>query len=210
MRKLNKTIGFFGGSFCASTNKNSWTELLSKKLNATIANRGKPGSSIWTAILDFEKFKNSNSIPDINIFCWTNPQNLYHPTKSTNLSSMAAEKSHIADAVRKYYGYLYFEDKENLNYKFTLEYFENFILKKIKDKKIFQIFSVNPNDSGIPSLKVNLNFNFLTEFSLLQFSGYTMKHHRKKSLDETLINHMSLDKNYKLSEYFFQKITSRL
>jgi len=207
--KSHKTIGFFGDSFCASTDNNSWTELLANKLNATIANRGKAGSSIWTAILDFDKCRNSNSIPDINIFCWTNPQRIYHPTKTPTLRSVLKEKSSLADAVRKYYAYLYFEDKENLNYKFTLEYFENYILKNIKDKKIYQIFSINPKDCNTSSLEVNLNYSFINEFSLLQFSEYTIENHMShfwQKMHKLHINHMSIDKNQQLADYFFQKI----
>jgi len=211
--KFHKTIGFFGDSFCASTDNNSWTELLANKLNATIVNRGKNGSSIWTAILDFDKCRNSNSIPDVNIFCWTNPQRLYHPTKATNMGTMLKEKSSLADAVRKYYAYLYFKDKEILNYKFTLEYFENFILKNIKDKKIYQIFSLNPKDCNTPSLEVDLNYNFINEFSLLQFSEYPSEYTREHHIDNNwnskiLFNHMSIDKNQQLADYFFQKITT--
>ena len=207
MQELYKTIGFFGDSFCASTDNNSWTTILAKKLNCDIKNIGVDGSSIWKAILDFDKCRNSNSIPDINIFCWTNPQRLYHPTTATNIATMLKKKSSLADAVRKYYAYLYFEDKENLNYKFTLEYFENYILKNIKDKKNYQIFSINPKDCNTPSLEVDLNYNFINEFSLLQFSEHTIKNHINKHWkDEITFNHMSVEKNQKLADYFFQKI----
>jgi hypothetical protein len=210
MQKLYKTIGFFGDSFCASTDNNSWTTILAKKLNCDIKNIGVGGSSIWKAILDFNKCRNSNSIPDINIFCWTNPQRLYHPTKTANLASMLKQKSSLADAVRKYYAYLYFEDKENLNYKFTLEYFENYVLKNIKDKKCYQIFSINPKDCNTDSLEVDLNYNFINDFSLLQFSEYTIKNHLNQQWHhKTLVNHMSIDKNEQLADYFFQRITSR-
>jgi hypothetical protein len=207
MQEPCKTIGFFGDSFCASTDNKSWTTILAKKLKCNIKNIGIPGASIWRAILDFDKFKNSNSIPDINIFCWTNPQRLYHPTKATNLGTMLEEKSSLADAVRKYYSYLYFKDKENLNYKFALEYFENFYLKNIKDKKIYQIYSINLDDCNTNALKVDLKFNFINEFSLLQFSGYAIENHIDNQWgDEITFNHMSEDKNQKLADYFFQKI----
>lgn len=207
MQELCKTIGFFGDSFCASTDDNSWTSILAKKLDCDIKNIGVAGTSIWQAILDFEKCRNSNSIPDVNIFCWTDPQRLYHPTKATNLGTMLHEKSSLADAVRKYYAYLYFENKEILNYKFILEYFENFILKNIKDKKIYQIYSINLEDCNTKSLKVDLKYNFINEFSLLQFSEHTIENHINKHWkDEITFNHMSVEKNQKLADYFFQKI----
>ena len=61
--KFPNTIGYFGDSFCANDTKYSWTDILANKLNAKIVNRGKVGSSIWTAILDFENLKNSEKLP---------------------------------------------------------------------------------------------------------------------------------------------------
>ena len=54
-----KTIGFFGDSFCASNQPESWCNILQEKLGANrIRWFGKPGNSIWSVFFQF----NSDSL----------------------------------------------------------------------------------------------------------------------------------------------------
>lgn len=202
-QKYHSTIGYFGDSFCANTSKDSWITILAEKLSADIVNTGKPGSSMWTAILDFERLKNEATLPDVCIFCWTNPHRLYHPKKHLNLRDLPKD-SNLADAVKKYFGYLWFNDKEFLNYKYVLQYFDQNEISKIKGIK-YQIFSINPNDAN-NDFEVSLQNNFIDEFSLLNFSGLTLEDHGLPDLGGKLINHMSIDKNKELANYFYKKI----
>ena len=201
--KYPNTIGYFGDSFCANTTRHSWTDILANKLDAKIVNRGKNGSSIWTAILDFENLKNLKKLPDICIFCWTNPHRLYHPSKPLTLNSLHAN-SNLEDAVRKYFGHLWFNEKEFLNYRYVLEHFDKEILKDVKCKQ-YQIFSFSPKDAN-NNFEVNLQNNFINDFSLLNFSGLTLEDHYDNDLQNTLINHMSIEKNIDLANYFYEKI----
>lgn len=205
LKSLN-TIGYFGDSFCANRSPSSWTIDLAKKLKCKIVNHGKGGSSIWTAILDYNFLVEHKQLPDISIFCWTNPYRLYHPKKSLTLKT-SIESKNLADSVKKYFAYLWFDEKELLNYKYVLEHFDNCILKNNK-KIFFHIFSINPNDTN-SNIKLNLKNNFIKEFSLLNFSGYTLRDHDDISLQKTLINHMTKEKNIELAEYFYQKISNR-
>ena len=202
-QKYHSTIGYFGDSFCADTSKDSWITILAEKLSANIVNTGKPGSSMWTAILDFERLKNQATLPDVCIFCWTNPHRLYHPKRYLNLRNLPKD-SNLADAVKKYFGYLWFNDKEFLNYKYVLQYFDQNEISKIKGIK-YQIFSINPNDAN-NDFEVSLQNNFIDEFSLLNFSGLTLEDHGLPDLGGKLINHMSIDKNKELANYFYKKI----
>ena len=75
-----KTIGFFGDSFCASNQPESWCNILQEKLGANrIRWFGNPGRSIWSVFFEYNKLIEQNAVPDISIFCWTEPYRLYHP-----------------------------------------------------------------------------------------------------------------------------------
>ena len=51
-----KSIGFFGDSFCASNQPESWCNILQDKLGADrIRWFGNPGKSIWSVFFQFNK-----------------------------------------------------------------------------------------------------------------------------------------------------------
>jgi hypothetical protein len=201
--KSFKTIGFFGDSFCAGSDENSWTDLLAYKLNANIINRGKDGSSIWSAILDFQKCV----IPDYSIFCWTNPYRLYHPKKSAILTSIK-KNTNFGDAVIKYFAYLWFEEKEILNYKWILKYHDENVLFPICDQsKIIQTFSFDFNDTKIKDLGITLKSGYFHNTSLLKFSGLTIEDHYDKINMSKKINHMNIEKNHELSDFYYKILT---
>ena len=76
-----KSIGFFGDSFCASNQPESWCNILQQKLGANrIRWFGNPGRSIWSVFFQYNKLIEQNNVPDISIFCWTEPYRLYHPS----------------------------------------------------------------------------------------------------------------------------------
>ena len=51
-----KTIGFFGDSFCASNQPESWCNILQEKLGANrIRWFGNSGRSIWSVFFQFNK-----------------------------------------------------------------------------------------------------------------------------------------------------------
>ena len=75
-----KSIGFFGDSFCASNQPESWCNILQEKLGASrIRCFGEPGRSIWSTFMSYNKLIKTKSVPDISVFCWTEPYRLYHP-----------------------------------------------------------------------------------------------------------------------------------
>ena len=51
-----KTIGFFGDSFCASNQPESWCNILQERLGADrIRWFGNPGRSIWSVFFQYNK-----------------------------------------------------------------------------------------------------------------------------------------------------------
>ena len=69
---MMKTINFCGDSFCMNESEKSWCVILAKKLNAKIVGFGKGGTAHEHAIKSF------NPKSDINIFCWTEYNRVYH------------------------------------------------------------------------------------------------------------------------------------
>ena len=62
-----KTIGFFGDSFCAGREPESWCVLLASKLNAKVVSWGEPGRSIWTT---FFKDNSTFVVPESVLHHW--------------------------------------------------------------------------------------------------------------------------------------------
>ena len=75
-----KTIGYFGDSFCAGREPESWCVLLADSLNAKITHWGEPGKSIWTTFFKFNQLNKLNRLPDVCVLCYTEPYRLYHPS----------------------------------------------------------------------------------------------------------------------------------
>ena len=88
-----QTIGFFGDSFCTSKDAQSWCVILAEKLNAEIINYGEEGKSIWTTFFNYNKRIRQNTVPDISIFCWTEPYRLYHPDLVLSANTVPKEES---------------------------------------------------------------------------------------------------------------------
>ena len=192
-----KTIGFYGDSFCADDNETSWTNILAHKLDAQVVNRGKNGHSIWTAILDFL----NKPTPTYSVFCWTSPDRLYHPKYPANIHSTSGS-AFFDNAVKSYFLYLWNEQKEYLNYKWAIEYFNTTILQNA-NSKIVQCTCFDSTE-GSPGVEVNLSIGKIFHQSLISYSGYTIQDHIKKNWGP--INHMTIEKNASLSEDIYNLI----
>ena len=102
------SIGYFGDSFCESRDKDSWCVLLAEKLDAEIVHWGRGGASVWSTFMAYENVKKSNSIPDISVFCWTEPYRLYHPRLpiAKGAVPIPGEDERVYEAADMYYVYL--------------------------------------------------------------------------------------------------------
>ena len=99
-----KTIGFFGDSFCASNQQESWCNILQEKLGADrIRWFGNPGKSIWSVFFHYNNLIKENKVPDISVFCWTEPYRLYHPKHilSANTEPLEAVDPNIYKALEQ-------------------------------------------------------------------------------------------------------------
>lgn len=160
-------IGFFGDSFCSCVTHPAYSftpyiKLLQDHYQAEIVNLGHGGSSIWDLILNqLTPFVNSNTIPDICVFVWTEPHRLFHK-QIRHISSSAAVNSKESDpvwrAAKEYYMNLEDSDLDELRYRATLHYVDNVILPAFPSTtKIVHLWSF-----GLPQ---NYNYRDPASFS---------------------------------------------
>ena len=142
-----KTIGFFGDSFCASNQPESWCNILQQKLDARrIRWFGNPGKSIWSVFFQFNKLIEQNRVPDISIFCWTEPHRLYHPELILSIGTQPLEgvDPNIYKTLDNYWKYLHNTEKSEIAYEYALKYYDQNVLSKV-DKQIVQMWSFKPD-----------------------------------------------------------------
>jgi len=203
------TIGYIGDSYCASKGKDSWCEILAKKLNLRITNWGQGGASIWNSFINFEKLKKSNLLPDIIFFCWTEPTRLYHPylPLNVNIKTFGEENREIFSAAENYYKYLQNLEKDNLAFEYSIKYFDQNILSEIKDKKIIQTWSIRINKEEYP---YNIKFNsglYLDESIAMHAWDDDPKNINH---DVNLLNHMTAEQNHSWVEKILPRVKNYL
>lgn len=156
---MNKTIGFFGDSFCAeSYNHHSlfngyktYISLVAKHYNAKIVNLGHGGSSVWDAVLlQLTPLIEQNKVPDICVFVWSMPGRLFHrKVRRLNSGDALHPKLHtynpfqknVWSAAKEYYTYLHDQEFSDIQHEAALRYIDDVILPKIADKKIVHLWA---------------------------------------------------------------------
>jgi len=194
-----KTIGFFGDSFCAGREPESWCVLLANQLNAQITHWGEPGRSIWTTFFKFNQLNKANRLPDICVLCYTEPYRLYHPSVilSANTEPVEGVDPKIYQALEQYWIHLHNYDKDELSYEYSVKWFDHDVLSKIKNKTIVQMWSFRPFETAGKDADIKLNSGIFIDESLYassltentQAGGVTMP------WGKGIINHMSAEQN---------------
>lgn len=193
------TIGYFGDSFCAGREPESWCVILAKKINAQINHWGEPGKSIWTTIMQFNRLKERNKLPDVCVFCWTEPYRLYHPSLvlSANTKPLQGVDPNVYRALDDYWKYLHSYDKDELAYEYAVKYFDQNVLAKV-NKKIIQMWSFKPFETSKKDAKVRLTTGKFIDESMFAFSkkdGVT-----SGGWGPGTINHMTIEQNQQWAE----------
>jgi|TARA_B100001093_G_C26502849_1_gene874073 hypothetical protein len=202
------TIGYFGDSFCDSQNKDSWCVLLADKLKSEVTHWGRGGASIWNTFMEYEKLLQSNSLPDTLVFCWTEPYRLYHPSVPLAKGAVPypGPDQNLWKAADMYYVYLQDYRKDELAYKYALQWFDQKELPKAQDKKIIQMWSMKPFELSGEPCDLKLQTGMFIDESMLMFAwgGKTPQPGFKFDID--LANHMNVEQN----EQWAQKVYDRL
>jgi hypothetical protein len=194
-----KTIGFFGDSFCAGREPESWCVLLAERLNARVIHWGEPGRSIWSTFFKFNQLNKENKLPDICVLCYTEPYRLYHTSLilSANTEPVAGVDPKIYEALEQYWIHLHSYDKDELAYEYAVKWFDHDVLSKIKNKTIIQMWSFRPFETAGKDADIKLNSGIFIDESLYS-SSLTQNTPAGGTImpwGSGIINHMSAEQN---------------
>ena len=199
-----RTIGFFGDSFCAGREPESWCVLLADQLGARIVHWGEPGRSIWSTIMQFNHLKEHHRLPDICVFCWTEPYRLYHPNLilSANTEPLEGVDPNVYRALDDYWKYLHSYDKDELSYEYAIKYFDQNILSKTK-KEVVQMWSFRPFETAGKNAGIRLQSGLFIDESLFAFSKAAGE---KDGWGLGTINHMTVEQNRQWAERVYESM----
>jgi hypothetical protein len=201
-----KTIGYFGDSFCAGREPESWCVLLASKLNAKVVSWGEPGRSIWTTFFKYNQRIKQNIVPDYSVFCWTEPYRLFHPSLilSANTQPLEGVDPNVYKALDDYWKYLHNYDKDEMAYEYSLKHYDQNVLSKI-DKQIVQMWSFKPFETADKNADITLTSGKFIDESMFAFSKSAGEKH---GWGIGTINHMTVEQNKQWAEKVYEKFTS--
>jgi hypothetical protein len=191
-----KSIGFFGDSFCASNQSESWCNILQEKLGCGGSRSfGEPGRSIWSVFFQYNRLIEQNRVPDISVFCWTEPYRLYHPKHilSANTQPLEGVDPNIYKALDEYWIHLHSYDKDEMAYEYALKHYDQNILSNV-DSEIVQMWSFRPFETADKDAGIKLNTGTFIDESVYAFSG------GKDTWGHGDINHMTVEQNQRWAD----------
>ena len=180
---MAKTINFCGDSFCAEVQPTAWTYILADLLDYTILGRGKAGSAHEHAIQSFDE------TADFTVFCWTEPDRLYHPTLPINFAqaNAQAKSDRIYRAAKIYYDYLHDFDHSIVRQMRELYWFDQEVLS-LYSGKIFHCWS------------------FMETYQFTHGTTFNTPLFDLRSVDASSTNHMTVEQNYTLAHEIYNLI----
>ena len=203
-----KTIGFFGDSFCASNQPESWCNILQKKLGADRTRWfGKPGTSIWSVFFQYNILISVNKVPDISIFCWTEPYRLYHPKYilSANTQPLEGVDPKMYKALDDYWVHLHNYEKDEMAYEYALKHYDQNILSKV-DSEIVQMWSFRPFETVDKDAGIKLTTGKFIDESMFTFSKSAGE---KDGWGIGTINHMTAEQNQQWADKIYEAMNGR-
>jgi len=200
-----KTIGFFGDSFCASNQLESWCNILANKLGIDRPRWfGRSGASIWSVFFQYNRLIKENDVPDISIFCWTEPYRLYDKNLPLTLNTKPekVEDTKIYKALDDYWVYLHRQYKDEMAYEYSLKYYDQQVLSKV-DSKIVQMWSFKPFETAERTQGLQLTTGSFIDESMFEFSkGAGIK----DGWGLGTINHMTVEQNQQWANKVYERL----
>jgi len=202
---MTKTIGFFGDSFCASNQPESWCNILQERLGCDrIQHFGEPGRSIWSVFFKFNELIRKNQVPDISIFCWTEPYRLYHPelVLSANTEPLEGVDPAVYETLDDYWRHLHSYDKDEMAYEYALRHYDQNILSQVQSQ-IIQTWSFRPFETASKDAGIQLQTGTFIDESMFAFSGGTAE------WNKGTINHMTVEQNQRWADRVYDACMAR-
>ena len=143
-------------------------------------------------------------VPDISIFCWTEPYRLYHPdlVLSAGVEPVPGQDTNVYKALDQYWMHLQNYDKDELAYEYALKYYDRHILSSVKSQ-IVQMWSFRPFETVNKNLKIQLETGSFIDESMFSFSTSARN---SKGWQTNTINHMTPEQNKQWAEKVFKYI----
>tara|TARA_R110000782_G_C14742973_1_gene406352 strand:- start:529 stop:1143 length:615 start_codon:yes stop_codon:yes gene_type:complete len=203
-----KSIGYFGDSFCASNQPESWCVLLAEKLGHEITHFGKGGASVWHTFMAYEKMIKHDRLPDTLVFCWTEPYRLYHPEVPLAKGAVPypGPDQNLWKAADMYYVYLQNYRKDELAYQYALQWFDRKELPK-SGKKIIQMWSMKPFELTNRGCDIELQTGEFIDESMLEFAWGGKTPEAGFKFDINLANHMTVEQNKEWANKVYDRIS---
>ena len=212
-----KSIGFFGDSFCADRGPESWCNILSQQLGCgQPVCFGEPGESIWSVFFKFNELISKKRVPDISVFCWTEPYRLYHPkyVLTANTEPMEGVDRKMYEALDQYWIHLHNYDKDEMAYEYALRHYDQNILSKVKSE-IVQMWSFRPFETAGKEAGIKLTTGTFIDESMLAFSKSGSKDTswrysgRVNLCGSGQINHMTVEQNQQWADRVYDAYMAR-
>jgi hypothetical protein len=203
-----KTIGFFGDSFCAGNREDSWCNILAKKLGTDRPRWfGKSGASIWSVFFQYNDLIMKRKVPDISIFCWTEPYRLYHKdyTLSLNVKPDPKADPKMYKALDDYWIYLHQQYKDEMAYEYSLKYYDQHVLSKV-ESQIVQMWSFKPFETSDRPQGFQLKTGIFIDESMHEFSKSAGV---KDGWGIGDVNHMTAEQNQLWAEKVYGSLLAR-
>lgn len=203
-----KTIGFFGDSFCAHNSAESWCNILTRKLGIDRPRWfGKSGASIWDVFFKYNDLIMKGKVPDISIFCWTEPYRLYHKeyVLSLNVEPDPDADPKMYEALDYYWKYLQHQYKDEMAYEYALKYYDQHVLSKV-NSQVVQMWSFKPFETSDRPQGFKLKTGVFIDESMFAFSKTAGE---KDGWGVGGINHMTVEQNKIWAEKVYGSLLAR-
>lgn len=209
-----KKILITGDSYCASKKNESWTRLLSERLQSNLTIAGEVGASLYYA---YENLLNLDDNHDYYIVLVTNPGRLYFRNPPHFSNKYVATWTHEttedvqlklkALATKHYYETLYDEKFDNYVHQSIIEDIEDYL--SVKNSVIYPNFKFSNYYTPYFTMLEITNACFSKFFKHLDrpFNFYT-DIYQKFSETDNVINHTTLECQELIAEHFYQILTN--
>jgi hypothetical protein len=109
-------------------------------------------------------------------------------------------------AADMYYVYLQDYRKDELAYRYALQWFDKEVLSKVADKKIIQTWSMRPFELSGVECDLKLNTGTFINESMLEFAWGGPKPSPDFKFDINLANHMTVEQNQRWATKIYDNI----
>ena len=192
-----KSIGFFGDSFCAGNREDSWCNILARWF-------GKSGASIWSVFFKYNDLIKKGKVPDISIFCWTEPYRLHHEkhTLTLNVEPDPEADPNMYKALDDYWIHLQHQYKDEMSYEYALKYYDRHVLSKVKSQ-VVQTWSFKPFETADRPQGFQLETGTFIDESMFEFSKSAGV---KDGWGIGTINHMTVEQNQQWADRVYSSM----